>query len=64
VLASERVNGRYQRLDVDGGGLLEACGIHPTMWIRLWFDRDGRAHQRADKDRVGSLAYWRVGSHP
>ena len=47
VLASERVNGRYQRLEVDGGGLLAACAIHPTMWIRLWFDRDGRAHQRA-----------------
>ena len=32
---------------MDGGGLLAACGVHPTMWIRLWFDNAGRAHQRA-----------------
>ncbi|MEH0824602.1 MULTISPECIES: siderophore-interacting protein [unclassified Micromonospora] len=47
VLGAESVGGHYQRLLVDGGGLLEACGVHPTMWIRLWFDDDGRPHQRA-----------------
>ncbi len=47
VLGAEKVGDHYHRLLVDGGGLLEACGVHPTMWIRLWFDNDGRAHQRA-----------------
>ncbi|WP_416905511.1 siderophore-interacting protein [Micromonospora echinospora] len=47
VLESESVNAHYQRLLVDGGGLLEACGVHPTMWVRLWFDNGGKAHQRA-----------------
>ncbi|MFI6265007.1 siderophore-interacting protein [Micromonospora sp. NPDC051006] len=47
VLGTESVDGHYQRLLVDGGGLLEACGVHPTMWVRLWFDNDGRPHQRA-----------------
>ncbi|MDG4807533.1 siderophore-interacting protein [Micromonospora sp. WMMD1120] len=47
VLSTESIDGHYQRLRMDGGGLLEACGVHPTMWIRLWFDNDGRAHQRA-----------------
>jgi NADPH-dependent ferric siderophore reductase len=47
VLAAEPVNSRYHRLRVDGGGLLASCGVHPTMWLRLWFDNGGRAHQRA-----------------
>ncbi len=47
VLESEPVGERYQRLLVDGGGLLDSCGVHPTMWVRLWFDNDGRPHQRA-----------------
>ncbi|RKN21151.1 siderophore-interacting protein [Micromonospora musae] len=47
VRATESVHGHYQRLIVDDGGLLETCGVHPTMWIRLWFDDGGRAHQRA-----------------
>ncbi|MER7334755.1 MULTISPECIES: siderophore-interacting protein [unclassified Micromonospora] len=47
VLGAESVGGNYRRLHMDGGGLLEACGVHPTMWIRLWFDNDGRPHQRA-----------------
>lgn len=47
VLSTESVDGHYQRLLLDDGGLLAACGTHPTMWIRLWFDNDGRAHQRA-----------------
>ncbi|MEU4339047.1 siderophore-interacting protein [Micromonospora lupini] len=47
VRATESVDGHYQRLLLDDGGLLEVCGVHPTMWVRLWFDNDGRAHQRA-----------------
>ncbi|WP_428962328.1 siderophore-interacting protein [Micromonospora fluostatini] len=47
VLDSERVSGSLHRLLVDGGGLLAAVEAHPTMWIRLWFDNEGRSHQRA-----------------
>jgi NADPH-dependent ferric siderophore reductase len=47
VLGAESVGGHYRRLHMDGGGLLEAYGVHPTMWVRLWFDNDGRPHQRA-----------------
>lgn len=47
VLGTEAVTGHYHRVQVDGGGLLQACGVHPTMWVRLWFDDDGRPHQRA-----------------
>ncbi|MBM0258446.1 siderophore-interacting protein [Micromonospora sp. 4G55] len=47
VLGTEAVGGHCQRLLMDGGGLLESCGVHPTMWIRLWFDDGGRPHQRA-----------------
>jgi ferredoxin-NADP reductase len=47
VLGTEPVNDHYHRLHVDGGGLLKACGVHPTMWIRLWFVNDGTPHQRA-----------------
>jgi NADPH-dependent ferric siderophore reductase len=47
VLGSEPVNSRYHRLRIDGGDLLAECGVHPTMWIRLWFDNAGKAHQRA-----------------
>jgi NADPH-dependent ferric siderophore reductase len=47
VLGAEKVNDHYHRILVDGGGLLEASGVHPTMWVRLWFDNNGRAHQRA-----------------
>ncbi|MEU4644342.1 siderophore-interacting protein [Micromonospora sp. NPDC023814] len=47
VLGAKSVGGNYRRLHMDGGGLLEAYGVHPTMWVRLWFDNDGRPHQRA-----------------
>jgi NADPH-dependent ferric siderophore reductase len=47
VLGSEPVNDHYHRLHLDDGGLLESCGVHPTMWVRLWFDHDGKPHQRA-----------------
>jgi NADPH-dependent ferric siderophore reductase len=47
VLGTEPVGEHYRRLHVDGGGLLDACDVHPTMWIRLWFDDGGKPHQRA-----------------
>ena len=47
VRGTESVGGHYQRLLLDDGGLLAASEPHPTMWIRLWFDDGGRAHQRA-----------------
>lgn len=45
--ASEQVNGHFRRLSFADGGLLTACPPHPTMWIRLWFDNNGKPHQRA-----------------
>ncbi|SCL35759.1 NADPH-dependent ferric siderophore reductase, contains FAD-binding and SIP domains [Micromonospora nigra] len=47
VLDNQPVGDRYRRLLVDGGDLLASHALHPTMWIRLWFDNGGRAHQRA-----------------
>lgn len=48
VGAAEDVTAGYRRVHViDDGGLLAACGTHPTMWVRLWFDDGGRPHQRA-----------------
>ncbi|MDT0268496.1 siderophore-interacting protein [Streptomyces sp. DSM 44915] len=43
----EQVTDRYRRVRVTDGGLLAAAPPHPAMWVRLWFDRDGRPHQRA-----------------
>ncbi|MFE9360141.1 siderophore-interacting protein [Streptomyces olivaceoviridis] len=47
VLHAEDVTPRYRRLRLSDGGLLAATGVHPTMWVRLWFSADGRPHQRA-----------------
>ncbi|NED83989.1 siderophore-interacting protein, partial [Streptomyces sp. SID11233] len=47
VTASERLTPDYVRLRVTGGGLLDASGTLPTTWVRLWFRRGGRPHQRA-----------------
>lgn len=48
VLGSEPVSEHYHRVRVSGGGLLKAHELHPTMWVRLWFDHpEGKAHQRA-----------------
>ncbi|MFJ1809099.1 MULTISPECIES: siderophore-interacting protein [unclassified Streptomyces] len=43
----EEVTGEYRRLHLSDGGLLAATGVHPTIWIRLWFENAGRPHQRA-----------------
>ncbi|MGA5041718.1 siderophore-interacting protein [Streptomyces capoamus] len=47
VLDAQDVTPHYRRLRVSDGGLLAATGVHPTMWVRLWFSADGRPHQRA-----------------
>ncbi|MER5861291.1 siderophore-interacting protein [Streptomyces sp900105245] len=47
VTEAEDVTADYRRLLLSDGGLLAATGVHPTMWVRLWFTADGRPHQRA-----------------
>ncbi|KRD21150.1 MULTISPECIES: siderophore-interacting protein [unclassified Streptomyces] len=47
VTGAEDVTGDYRRLHLSDGGLLAATGVHPTLWVRLWFDNAGRPHQRA-----------------
>ena len=47
VTEAEDVTPHYRRLRLTDGGLLAATGVHPTMWIRLWFYDAGRPHQRA-----------------
>ncbi|MEV6577819.1 siderophore-interacting protein [Streptomyces sp. NPDC051582] len=49
VTGAEEVTEHYRRVYVTDGGLLAAAGesIHPTMWVRLWFDNAGKPHTRA-----------------
>ncbi|MFJ4690766.1 siderophore-interacting protein [Streptomyces sp. NPDC088766] len=47
VTGAEDVTPHYRRLHLTDGGLLATTGVHPTMWVRLWFTNAGRPHQRA-----------------
>ncbi|MFI8516272.1 siderophore-interacting protein [Streptomyces sp. NPDC085481] len=47
VTGAEQVTAHYRRVGFTDGGLLAAAGVHPTMWVRLWFDNAGKPHQRA-----------------
>ncbi|MFD7443573.1 siderophore-interacting protein [Streptomyces sp. NPDC059909] len=47
VTGAEQVTERYRRIRLTDGGMLGATGVHPTMWVRLWFDNAGKPHQRA-----------------
>ncbi|MBA8943793.1 NADPH-dependent ferric siderophore reductase [Streptomyces calvus] len=47
VTDAEDVTADYRRVRFTDGGMLAATGVHPTMWVRLWFDNAGRPHQRA-----------------
>ncbi|MFD7404491.1 siderophore-interacting protein [Streptomyces sp. NPDC059866] len=47
VTGAEDVTAEYRRLHLTDGGMLAATGVHPTMWVRLWFDNAGKPHQRA-----------------
>ncbi|MEV0219323.1 siderophore-interacting protein [Streptomyces sp. NPDC050704] len=46
VTGSEQVTEHYRRLHLTDGGMLAATGVHPTMFVRLWFDHAGKPHQR------------------
>ena len=46
VTSTEKVTDEYVRLGYTGGGFLAARPVHPTMWVRLWFENDGKLHQR------------------
>lgn len=46
VTGAEQVTEHYRRVRMSDGGLLAAAGVHPTMWVRLWFDDGGKPHQR------------------
>ncbi|MDT0609837.1 siderophore-interacting protein [Streptomyces lancefieldiae] len=47
VTDAEDVTDDYRRLRLTDGGMLAATGVHPTMWVRLWFENAGKPHQRA-----------------
>lgn len=47
VTGAEDVTEHYRRVHLTDGGMLTETGIHPTMWVRLWFDNAGKPHQRA-----------------
>ncbi|MFD9409456.1 siderophore-interacting protein [Streptomyces sp. NPDC059989] len=49
VTGAEDVTDNYRRVYFTDGGLLAAAGesLHPTMWVRVWFEGAGRPHQRA-----------------
>ena len=60
VMGAESVTERYRRVHFSDGGRLQAIGIHPTMWVRLWFDNAGKPHLAVPKHRVKALGYWRA----
>ncbi|ANW21600.1 siderophore-interacting protein [Streptomyces clavuligerus] len=47
VTGAEQVTDRFRRVRLTDGGMLARTGVHPTMWVRIWFDNGGRPHQRA-----------------
>ncbi|MER6158571.1 siderophore-interacting protein [Streptomyces sp. NPDC001868] len=47
VTGAEQVTEHYRRVHLTDGGMLAVTGVHPTMWVRLWFDAAGKPHQRA-----------------
>ncbi|WP_030609291.1 siderophore-interacting protein [Streptomyces fulvoviolaceus] len=47
VTGAEDATGQYRRVRLTDGGMLAETGVHPTMWVRLWFSNAGRPHQRA-----------------
>ncbi|WHU46212.1 siderophore-interacting protein [Gordonia sp. L191] len=46
VTSTEKITEHYIRLGFTGGGVLTDRPVHPTMWVRLWFESNGKAHQR------------------
>ncbi|GLF96943.1 siderophore-interacting protein [Streptomyces yaizuensis] len=47
VTGAEQVTENYQRVRLSDGGMLARTGVHPTMWVRVWFGNAGKPHQRA-----------------
>jgi NADPH-dependent ferric siderophore reductase len=47
VTGSEEVTEHFRRVHFTDGGMLARTGVHPTMWVRMWFDNAGKPHQRA-----------------
>lgn len=47
VTGAEEVTERFRRVHCTDGGMLAVTGVHPTMWVRMWFDNGGKPHQRA-----------------
>ncbi|GLX22203.1 MULTISPECIES: siderophore-interacting protein [Streptomyces] len=49
VTGVEEVTEHFRRVRFSDGGLLAAAGasLHPTMWVRVWFQGGSRPHQRA-----------------
>lgn len=46
VTGTREISEHYLALSFAGGGLLKATELHPTMWVRCWFAKDGALHQR------------------
>ncbi|MGL5406846.1 MAG: siderophore-interacting protein [Propionibacteriaceae bacterium] len=67
VLENQSVTPHFQRIFVDCGTLFSEAEIHPTMWLRLWFDNQGGAHQRAftlvDPDPTAGTAWLEFSLH-
>ncbi|MCY0941194.1 siderophore-interacting protein [Streptomyces antarcticus] len=64
VTGAQDVTADYRRVHFTDGGLLAAVGesLHPTMWVRVWFEGAARPHQRAytlvDPDpRAGTFSF-------
>ncbi|MBT2366012.1 siderophore-interacting protein [Streptomyces sp. ISL-10] len=47
VTGAEEVTDHFRRIDFTDGGMLAQTGVHPTMWVRVWFSDAGKPHQRA-----------------
>ncbi|MFE0426800.1 siderophore-interacting protein [Streptomyces sp. NPDC058953] len=47
VTGTEAVGDRFHRVHFTDGDMLAQTGVHPTMWVRVWFDNAGKPHQRA-----------------
>jgi NADPH-dependent ferric siderophore reductase len=61
VTGATQITEHYRRLTFTDGGLLAELPQHPTMWVRLWFENNGKPHQRGytlvDPDReAGTFA--------
>ncbi|MEO3977941.1 siderophore-interacting protein [Streptomyces sp. CAU 1734] len=47
VTGAEQITEHFRRVHFSDGGMLARTGVHPTMWVRVWFDNGDKPHQRA-----------------